>query len=222
MKTIDKTQTAMQKIITKAEKTLEYLVPSPSTKMGGIRRLKVMRNGLLIHTQEKDERQYYKGRGAKYNSNINHETVIATVNISELNKAYAQYVLPKEKEIKKQNTKRYLKQYAKENINPFVTDVVKDCYKGAGDYIIAVKDGRITATVYGSYADTKPPYLESLQTWFDILKDELLTYGDVILGTGSGTIFYANNPTDLIETKTSIVPSARGGWHENIEIITKK
>lgn len=62
-----------------------YFPPNYGYKMGGTHTINITLKGKTVFTAEYDEREYYSGTGAKYNSGINHDVVTIDISLNRLN-----------------------------------------------------------------------------------------------------------------------------------------
>lgn len=62
--------------------------PSYDYKMGGVTNITITKSGETIHVEQYDEREYYQGRGSKYNSSIKHDLKEVTLSCNELTKRW--------------------------------------------------------------------------------------------------------------------------------------
>jgi len=99
-----------------------------------------------------------------------------------------------------------------------------NCYHGCGIYRVAIKDGRITATLYGGYHNSCPMDID-MEKWVPVVCEEMEKHGTVVKADGSGTQFFLREQPDagLIETKEYNVPAPHGdgshGYiHHNIQV----
>jgi predicted proteasome-type protease len=74
-------------ILNRAEKVFNYFVTSSSYKMGTLRQLVIVTPSGDV-TLTKDNRTYYQGRGAKYNSTVKHGHIVETIKLADLNKVF--------------------------------------------------------------------------------------------------------------------------------------
>lgn len=100
-----------------------------------------------------------------------------------------------------------------------------DGYRGCGVYRVAIKDGKIVATVYGGYHNSCP-YLVDIQKWIPAISAELSQYGEVVKADGSCCSFFLREIpiTESIQVKEYDVPAPYGNgnlgfMHHNIEVV---
>lgn len=221
-------------------------------KMGDLNTLNVRYNGEQL-TAVHDTRQYYTGRGAKYNSSIRHGNITMTMTVHQVNAAYLALILKKRKEVETARKRKALEVKCKDML--FIMSLVADQvdiiadkpapagdnrywingYHGCGVYRLAIKAGRIVATIKGGYHDSKPysaiptdMWVEAINTY---LQDRLGEY-TMVKADGSGCSFFLRDGADAllsidtiaINTKEYNVPAPNGdgsnGYtHRNIEIV---
>jgi len=96
-------------------------------KMGETVELNIIRKKEIICTVKKDRREYYTGRGAKYNSSIRHGEIYKTISLSELNKWYTKlYGTKKEQTNKKRKIKENRKAEELNNCGNFYAEKGND------------------------------------------------------------------------------------------------
>lgn len=99
-----------------------------------------------------------------------------------------------------------------------------NCYNGCGVYRVAIRNGKITATLYGGYHNSCPMDID-LEKWVPVVREEMEKQGTVVKADGSGTQFFLRESPKpgLIETKKYNVPAPHGdgshGYiHQNIQV----
>lgn len=98
-------------------------------------------------------------------------------------------------------------------------------YRGAIVYRLIVKNGRIIGSIPGGFHDSHKPKNVCQEAWEKALKsaiEEKIGTGYALpKADGSGTYFYLRHSEDsyLLHTKQYDVPSAKGGFHHNIEVV---
>lgn len=207
-----------------------------------------------------DNRQYYQGRGAKYNKNIRHGDVVKAMSENQLSKAYApianrarahaKYLKDQALFARKCKKPDFVEGLARKAINVvgrrrfenygltedqyLTSNYAEDGlglsgfhaqpdegYRGCGVYRIAIKDGSITATLYGGYHNSCPDGCD-IGVWVEACSKVLSEYGSIAKADGSGCSFFLRElPVEPIPVKVYDVPSAYGGYHQNIEIMSK-
>jgi hypothetical protein len=233
-------KTKIELITKKMKAVVTQLTPS-GYKMGDKFTLIVkLPNGDLLR-EEHDERQYYSGRGSKYNSSIRHGDIVEHMSINALNKAYKP-ILERQRELKKReianklylkncNSPEFLRKMLCEKIDIISEKPAPEGdgryyingYHGCGVYRLAVKEGKILATIHGGFHNSKPYGTED-DVWLNSIKsflNEKIGEGyKLIKADGSGTYFYVRYSEDacLLNVKEYDVPSAYGGVHHNIEV----
>lgn len=243
-------------ILEKMNLVVQNLTPS-GYKMGDLFTLRVINEGEELCVTH-DTREYYSGKGSKYNSNIKHGEVNITMTPSELSKAFKplndarKEALIREKEyqlfVEKCKDPEFVRNLAIKQIavvgrlryenyglskEEFEVSNYHDAtvgggfhaqpdegYRGAGVYRIAVKNKKITATLYGGYHGSKPDAVET-DLWLQVVSEELAKHGSILKADGSGATFFLREESNLLPSKVYDVPSARGGLHKNIEVVNQ-
>ena len=214
-----------------ANKVVKNLPADYTYKMGYKNTLTV---GEIIAVH--DAREYYSGRGAKYNGGIKHGGYSYKMTLTELKKQYRQ-IVKEEKETankraayaKKQalhlrscKKESYVMDLVKEKISIAGNDNKEDarywlnCYHGCGVYRLIIKEGKIVASIYGGLYNNRPEGVDA-QMWVDCIvkyAKQLFGEGDlhIVKADGSGTYFYLRNEEDmeLLKTKQYVVPAPNG------------
>jgi len=75
-------------------------------KMGGIFEIQITNHGKIIYHDEIDERNYYEGRGAKYNKNIRHDHIVSKMSLNRLNELYKEKRSEDKKRVKEIESRR--------------------------------------------------------------------------------------------------------------------
>jgi len=208
-------------------------------KMGDLFKINVTIDGEML-TVKHDTREYYQGRGSKYNNSIRHGYVEENFSLREFNKFYNEkiksdvlFIKNRKREEKAHNRICNTAKFITENVKKAVV-IISDVpcnnddpryyingYFGCGVYRLAIKDGKIVATIYGGYHNSKP-YNTDKSKWVSAidsyLKDRLGSNYQLVKADGSGCQFFLRNENDGIETINYFVPNANGGIHENIQV----
>lgn len=96
-------------------------------------------------------------------------------------------------------------------------------YHGAQTYRLIVKDSKIQGSIPGGFHDSRRCRCSD-EAWKQALiaavEEKIGTGYQLLKADGSGTYFYLRNQEDAkyLEVKEYDVPSARGGYHHNIEV----
>ncbi|KAI0243879.1 hypothetical protein L0F63_006398 [Massospora cicadina] len=160
-------------------------LPASGYKMGDLFTLTVEGETVTL-----DSREYYSGRGAKYNSGIKHGNVTVTMTMKQLNEAYKPIAksLAEAKKLSDQHAK-YLrnansKKFVQAEIERrvlFVADHQKPAnddrywlgvYRGCGAYRLVIADGKIVAAISGGYHDSCPLGTD-IDLWISCVNDHI-------------------------------------------------
>lgn len=234
----------MKKQITIIEKMKAVVknLPASGYKMGDLFTLTV--GELQV---KHDARQYYSGRGGKYNKGVKHGDIDVVMTEKELSKAYKPISekineqLKRDKQqalyLKRCNTPSFICEELKKRV-----DIISDLgdpgvdfegkplqyyingYHGCGVYRLAIHNGKIVATIKGGYFDSAP-FMTDKSKWAkainEYLKEKLGESFNVVKADGSGCMFFLRYGEDahLLPTKEYNVPSTYGGVHHNIEVL---
>lgn len=96
-------------------------------------------------------------------------------------------------------------------------------YAGAEVYRIIVQNGKIIGSLPGGYHNSRP-HNYNIQAWINAvtaaINEKVQGEYHLLKADGSGCYFYLRNQEDAkyLEVKEYDVPSARGGYHHNIEV----
>lgn len=209
----------MKNLEKKVEACIAYgsiAINSYAYKMGGITEVVIQSKGAVLFSQTYDRREYYSGRGAKYNKNVRHDYIVRKYNIAQLNRMYKE-AYQWQKTVKKQNAeamveakllkkldfatleKHLLKSLTIIQGNEYVGDerYWLNGYFGCGVYRLFFVTGKVAATLKGGYGQSIPYnrfYQFSYGAWVQFVngyvKSKLSNNVVSAKADGSGTYFY--------------------------------
>jgi len=209
----------MKNLTKKIEACVAYGNISTNTycyTMGGKTEVVIKSKGVILASLTYDRREYYTGRGSKYNRSIRHDYVVRTYNLAQLNRLYkeANAVL---KERKKQDAEamieakllrkgdfaaleKYLLKhlcYVKGNEHTQDNRYWLNGYRGCGVYRLFFENNKIVASLPGGYGRSLPynkfyqlPYGDWVQFVNSYVKNKMNNSVVVAKADGSGTYFY--------------------------------
>jgi hypothetical protein len=193
-----------------------------------------------------DTREYYSGRGKKYNSSIRHGSISVVMNEKELNAAYK----PIAARIKEQreSEKRYKKYLKHANDAAFISEMLQNRidiisekpapegdnryyvngYHGCGVYRLAIINGRIVATIHGGFHNSCPNGTDQekwLKAILAYVREKCGNDVKFVKADGSGCEFFLRDEDDaeLIAVKEYNVPAPNGNgnmgfMHHNVQV----
>lgn len=198
-------------------------LPCSGYKMGDKKTLNITMPDGTIVTAVHDTREWYSGRGTKYNSSVRHGNIVENMTVSQLNKAWKP--IAQEMKRRAQRDREYTKYLATcnepDNIEAAARKAVAIVYRGCGVYRVGWRAGNITCAIYGGYHDSCPNGVK-IDLWVSAVVKVMAEYSDhVVKMDGSGNEFFFRDieDADLVTNATEIyyVPDAKGGLHLNIQ-----